>query len=274
MPATLVILSRPIISAAALILALLLAAPLAADTLLTKRRDADDFIALNGTVSQGAKNQKVEIWIGPDRARRDDGQIAVILRLDQRKIYFVNHPEKIYTVTDLRQEGGRWVAEIPSPQPKGLPEGVSFDREEERKVWRFSARAEPTGETRKIGPWQATRYNIVLSNQAGTAQRLGLDWWVAPDLKIEDAPLRTLLRILASASAKGDEWLATILDLPGYPVLFEKKEKQPDVDVKTREELVSVKEKEAPAGIYELPSGYRLLDFSEYMSLYGLPDLL
>jgi hypothetical protein len=265
---------RTIAAAAALVLGLLLAAPLAADTLLTKKRDADDFIGPNGTVSQSAKNQKVEIWIGPDRVRRDDGQTAVLLRLDQRKIYFINRPEKTYAVTDLRQKDGRWVAEIPSPLPKGLPEGVSLDMEEERKVWRFSARAEPTGETRKIGSWQATRYNIVLSNQAGTAQRTGLDWWVAPDLKVEDAPLRTLLRILAAAAPQGDEWLAAVLDLPGHPVLFERKDKQPDVDVKTREELVSVKESAPPAGIYELPAGYRLQDFREYMSLYGLPDPL
>lgn len=248
---------RPI-TAAALVLALLLAVPLAADTLLTKKRDADDFVALKGTISQGAKNQKVEIWIGSDRVRRDDGKNAVILRLDQRKLYLINHSEKIYAVVTV-------------------PPGLSLSKagqDEMQRTWNLSAQAEPTGQTRKIGPWRASRYKIALSNQVGTGQRIELDCWMAPDLKIEDSSLRTLMRLLASARHEGDEWLEAILDLPGHPVLFERKEKQPEVDVKTREELVSVKESAPPAGIYEPPSDYQLQDFGEYTSLYGLPDPL
>ncbi|HBL27274.1 MAG TPA: hypothetical protein DD490_10605, partial [Acidobacteria bacterium] len=47
-------------------LCLLSASSLAADVLLTKKRDADEF-GFQDRVTQGAKNQKVEIWIGPDR---------------------------------------------------------------------------------------------------------------------------------------------------------------------------------------------------------------
>lgn len=152
---------------AASFLALILTAPLTADTLLTKKRDADEMISPTGSLSPGAKNQKVEIWIGPDRVRRDNGPTSLLLRLDQRKLYFINHPDKTYTVTDLRQEGGRWVSDLASSLPNGVPLPKTA-LEDMRKVWQLSARAEPTGKSRKIGSWQAAHYKIVLSDQTGT----------------------------------------------------------------------------------------------------------
>jgi hypothetical protein len=80
--------------------------------------------------------------------------------------------------------------------------------------------------------------------------------------------------LLASFRPAGDEWLATVLTLPGHPVLYERVEKQPDVEVKVREELVSVREREAPAGIYDVPAGYRVIDLAAYHEASGWPDPL
>ena len=239
-------------------LCLFFASSLAADVLLTKKRDADEFI-FQGRAAPGAKNQKVEIWIGPDRVRRDAGPMTLILRLDQKKLYFVNHADRTWSATDLRQEGARWTATATYIFSPG------------QEVWRWHARTELTKETRKVGSWQAARHQVALSNETGTAERIRLDWWVAPDVKVADAPLRTLMLLLASLGPAGDEWLATVLAIPGHPVLYEQVEKQPDVDIKVREELVSVQEKEAPGGIYEVPAGYRVIDLAEYHESYGWP---
>jgi hypothetical protein len=241
---------------AAAALALFCASALSADTLLTKRRDANEFISLQGQISPGAKHQKVEIWIGSDRVRRDDGRIALILRLDQHKLYLVNHAQRVYTVSDAQLDGSQ-----KAPQPGMTP-------------FQFHAKAEPTGEKRTIGSWQAVRYQVALISETGHGERIRLTWWVAPDLAIEDAPLRALQRLLASASPEGEEWMATLLSLPGQPVLFERAEKLPEVEVKSREELVSVKRGEAPPGIYEPPAGYRLMDFFEYRESFGVPGAL
>jgi hypothetical protein len=241
---------------------LALASPSIADVLLTRIRNADEFI-FESRVSPGAVNQKVEIWIGSDRIRRDDGKTALILRLDQKKLYLVNHAEKTYAATDLRQEGGRWLATA-----------TFVSSGPDKDVWTLHAKVEPTGETRKIGSWQAAKHRVVLSNEAGTGNRLRVDWWIDPDLKVEDAALRTLMRLLASFGPTGDEWLATVLAVPGHPVLYERVEKQPEVDVKIREELKSIKEGEAPMGTYDPPAGYRLMDLGDYRNAYGWPSPL
>jgi hypothetical protein len=72
----------------------------------------------------------------------------------------------------------------------------------------------------------------------------------------------------------GDDWIATLQSVPGQPVLFERVEQLPEMEVKAREELVGVERREAPAGTYELPAGYRRIDFQEYRSTFGLPGPL
>lgn len=242
-------------------LCLLSASSLAADVLLTKKRDADEF-GFQDRVTQGAKNQKVEIWIGPDRVRRDDGRTALILRLDQKKLYFINHTDRTWSATDLRQKGTRWTATATFLPPPG------------QEVWRWHAKTEPTGETRKVGSWQAAGHRIALTSETGMAERVRLVWWVASDLRVDDAAWRVLTSLLASFDPAGEEWVAAVQTIPGHPVLFEQAVQQPEVEVTLREELVAVKEGEAPAGLYEVPDGYRVIDLAAYREAYGWPPPL
>jgi hypothetical protein len=233
-----------------------------ADSHWVLRRTADHF-ETEGRASAPAKNSKIELWSAADRVRRDDSRSALILRLDQKKLYLVNHSERVYTAAEVQQKRGRWTMTA----APAIPEQI-------RQVWQLKAKIEPTGEIRKVGSWQAERHRVVLSNEAGTGGRTQLDWWVAPNLRKEDGALRTLLRLQASFDVSGDAWMTSLLALPGVPVLFEKAEKLPDVEVKTREELESVEEGEAPAGIYDPPAGYRQLDFKVYGETYFFPSPL
>jgi hypothetical protein len=70
---------------------------------------------------------------------------------------------------------------------------------------------------------------------------------------------------------EGDEWIATLQSVPGPPVLFERVEKFPEMEVKAREELVAVERKAAPAGTYEVPAGHRSISYEEYLRTFGAP---
>lgn len=249
---------RPLSVAALLLLLGVTALP--ADTLLKKLRTADE-VPAPGRIAESYKNRKVEIWIGADRVLRDDGRTALLLRLDQRKLYIADRAQKMYVALDLEQKDGRWRAITGLPATPGGAE-----------AWVIHAKAEPTQETRQVGAWKALRYQVALSNEIQRANRIRFSWWVAPDLTIEDAPLRTLTRILASLSFSGDEWIETLQSLPGQPVLFERVEQLPDTEAKAREELVAVEHREAPAGTYEVPAGFHPLAVQEYLHAYGVPE--
>lgn len=250
---------KPILVAACC-LGLLVALPLPADILLTKKRDADDFSFQRRAT--GGKDQRVRIWIAADRVRRDNGLVGQILRLDQRKLYLFHHAERVFTILAVGEKRDRLIAKYRS-QPPMLAEAEA--------AWRIQARITPTGDRRDIAGWQAQGYGVELANEAGTATRIKLQWWVAPDLRLADLPLRQLMRLLASLDPGGEQWVADLLALPGHPVRFIQDEQQPDVVVTTREELLSVEEKEAPGGTYEPPAGYRHLEPMEYSQAVGWP---
>ncbi len=252
------------IRAAGCCLAWLVAAPLAADTLLVKQRDADEF-SFQGR-STGGKDQRVRIWIGADRVRRDNAVNGQILRLDQHQLYLFDHTARVVTRLEVREQRDRLVAKHSSGLPAPPPETGA--------VWRIHASITPAGEQRDVAGRQAEAYRVELANEAGTAARIKLRWWVAPELRLDDLPLRRLMRLLASLEPGGEQWVADLLSLPGHPVLFIHEVQQPDDVVTTREELLSIEEEPAPAGTYEPPGGYRHLEPEEYRQAVGWPGAL
>src|SRR3954451_17868473 len=77
--------------AAVPLLLLLLAAPAAADTLLTVRSSVE------GLKMDQPPTGQVHIWMAADRLRRDEGETSTIVRLDRGKVYLLNHGDKTYS---------------------------------------------------------------------------------------------------------------------------------------------------------------------------------
>src|SRR5438132_939248 len=72
------------------LLCLLLAAPAAADPLLTVPSSVAGLKMDQRTTGQ------VRLWIATDKLRRDEGETSTIVRLDRGKVYVLNHADKTY----------------------------------------------------------------------------------------------------------------------------------------------------------------------------------
>ena len=59
----------------------------------------------------------------------------------------------------------------------------------------------------------------------------------------------------------GAEWIKQIMALEGFRVLQETSVNMMGTEFKMLEELVSIEEKDAPAGTYSPPEGYKLEPF-------------
>ena len=213
------------------LLLLLLSAPAAADTLLTLRS------SIEGLKMDQPGNGEVKIWLGGDRLRRDEADVSYILRLDRGKLYIVNHGEKTYT--ELAVPGD--LEKIVSPAGSQLKVQVTA-----------------TSETRKIGGWTARKYDVALSNPQGL--RLDTTIWTSKDIAFHEAYSR-LAANLAALQPGAAEWARKLQQIEGFPVLQETEVDMAGSRFKTREELVSVETKDAPAGAYEPPAGYRARPF-------------
>jgi hypothetical protein len=215
------------------------------DSLLTVKSHADAF-QLKGE-TQPAKDNEVRIWVAGDRIRRDEGDTSMILRLDRNKLFLVHHPEKTYNELTLPVDFVRLM-------PKGKEElGQTW-----AKQMRLTVKVTPSAETKKINGWTAQRLQMEIASAMG--MKIGTTLWVSKDIASYSA-LNKLTAALAALQPGAADWSQKLSQLEGFPVL-----KEDDVDAlgahfRTREELVSVETKAAPAGIYDPPVGYKAEPF-------------
>lgn len=220
---------------AAFALLLLLATPAVADTLLTVRS------SIEGLKIAPSQAEPIRIWIGGekgDRLRRDEGDTSYILRLDHGKLYVINHADKTYSELPLPIDA-RKIGAPPEMQVK--------------------AQVTATGETKKIGSWNVRKYRVDITNPAGL--HLDTTVWASSDVASHQALTRLAASIAALQPGSAD-WSLKLGQIEGFPVLQEADVTMGTSHFKTREELVGIETKDAPAGAYDPPAGYTLQPYA------------
>lgn len=205
---------------------LLLAAPAAAGTLLTIRSSVEG-------LRMEQPRREIRIWIDGDKVRRDDGESSTILRLDQGKLYQLNHEEK--TCIEIPLAGLQ----------KATPSGAQM-----------KVQVSATGEAKKIATWNARRYKVEISSPEGL--RMETNIWASTEVESYGAYNRLAAALAALQPGSGD-WARKLQQIEGFPVVQESNVTMGTSHFKTREELVSVETKDAPAGAWEPPAGYKVL---------------
>jgi len=214
--------------AAVPLLLLLLAAPVAADTLLTVRSSVEGLKMDQPTTGQ------VHIWVAADKLRRDEGETSTIVRLDRGKVYLLNHGDKTYV-------------ELTAPDvQKPVPPAEAA----------IKVKVTATGETKKVGGWNARQYKVDISSPEGL--HLDTTIWASKDVASHQA-YGKLAAVLAALQPGSAQWARQMQQIEGFPVLQESDVTMGGSRFKTREELAAVETKEAPAGTYDPPAGYRAL---------------
>jgi uncharacterized protein DUF4412 len=214
------------------LLLLLVAAPAAADTLLTIRSSVE------GLKMDQPQSGEIKIWIAGDRLRRDEGDTSYILRLDRNQLYVVNHAEKTYS-------------ELPVP--------IDLQKIAPPEAAQMKVQVTPTNEIRKIAGWSSRKYKVDLTSPAGL--HLDTTIWASTEIASYQAYNR-MAASLASLQPGSAEWARKLEQIEGFPVVQEADVTMGGSRFKTREELVAVETKDAPAGAYEIPAGYTAQPFA------------
>lgn len=228
------------------LLLLIAGVPSHADTLLTLQSHVDSFQLMGETTP--AKDTKVQVWIGADRIRRDDGQVSSIVRLDRNRVYVVRHDDKTYSEIAL-----------PVDLRKLAPQGAEAVVDQMASAMKLTARITPTKETRKIGSWNTRKIQAAITSAIG--MKMDVAMWVSPEIEAHRA-FNKMAATLAALQPGAAAWAAELERIDGFPVLQESTVEVVGTRFKTREELVSVETRDAPAGAYELPAGYEPQPFN------------
>lgn len=239
---------------------LLISTALHADIFMKQKSHTDGFQMMGQT--QPAKDEIQDIWISQDKIRSDSPEQSVILRLDQNKMYMLNHGEKTYA--ELPLDFGNKV----DSKMKEAMEGEDMDPEQKESMMKMmqgmsemKVTITPTGETKKIGNWNCQKYIQTMETMMGPTNS---EIWATEDLKM-DYDLYS--KFMAAMSGQGGTLSNMMTDMAkemkkikGVPVLTVSSMNMMGASIKSTQELIEFKEGNAPAGIFDLPKGYKKTD--------------
>lgn len=211
-----------------------------ADTLLTTKEHQDGFTVMGQT--QPAKDSTQKMWVGKDRLRMDSEDGGMLVRADQKKLYIINHGEKKYSALDL-----------PVDFKKLFPAEMAAMADQMLQMMKMEATVTPTAETRKINQWNCRRYDVAVK-MAMTESKQSV--WASPDVKFEFPAYELLTTVQFALSPSMEALAKEFKKIEGQHVLTETVTTVMGSSIKARTELVSVENKPAPAGTYEVPAGY------------------
>ena len=238
--------------AAVVLAALLLSAPLAfADTVVTIRSVSDGMPGAPGM----AKDETSELWIAGDKFRKDAGEQSFVVDLEAQKLFIIDHSGKSCQTADL-----------PLDLVKLVPEEMRGMFEQMAERMNMQIEVTPTEEAREIAGYPAKLYRVKARSDQGL--ELDQDLWMTEAVKFDVTGYKKMAEALFSMQPIGADWKKEILAIKGFPVLQETTVRMMGNEIKSREELISVEEKEAPAGAYAPPPDYEVKPF-DFMAGFG-----
>lgn len=172
------------------------------------------------TGSTDGEASTVKLWSSADPMARVDDNGKVISQLTSGAGYIISDKRKTCFAFPQQQDGGALAA-------------AEVDVRE-------------TGESRQIGSWQAKGFELTVTTDDDPIE---IAAWVSEDLPADVGGERAFTERMLTADTA---WLMGLFDLGGYPV----RQEIGMGPIKTISELVSVEEKSAPSGIYDIPAGY------------------
>jgi Domain of unknown function (DUF4412) len=222
--------------------AILAAAPLAADQVLTLASHTDEMKMMGHTTP--AKDEIHTYWFGESGVRYDFGDTSVIIRPDLKKFFFVNHPDKTVSAIDLpfdfKSLGGPEMAQMMEMMAKQMQASVTVT---------------PETRTGSFAGFDCTYAHIdvkmmmmTMSTESCNSERMPIDF-----------DRYKALQESFSQLAPNTDWIKEMTEkVKGFPVRSDTSVTVMGNEIKSWNELKSVEDKTPPAGYYDPPAGYTM----------------
>lgn len=231
------------------LLALLLISGIAgADTKIIKRSHTDPVTIMGQT--QPAQDETSTTWFADDRMRVDQGTSTVLVRMDQKKLYLVDHSEKTYTTIELPLD----MAKLMPPEMAGPM----------MEMMKFKATVTPRNEKRTVAGFETTGYDLVLESQM---MQMKSTVWVTKAVEFNLVGARAMAEEMMRLQPGMADIVAELRKLDGYTIAQENVATMMGSQIKSSETVESIEESSAPEGGYDPPAGYKAkkFDFMEMM---------
>lgn len=200
-----------------------------------------------------AVDEVQKTWFAKDRLRMDGAESGLLIRVDQKMMYIIDHKNKKASSAELPLD----FAKIAGPEAAGQITQMLA-------AMKMTATTTPRDETKKIGTWTARRYDIAMTSAMG--MKIDIAIWSTKDVPVDFAAYRDMMANMQGMNPSMADLVNEMKKIDGMAVLTDMTMNLMGTEVKTHNEVTSVEAKDAPPGTYEVPAGYAV----EKLSLQGL----
>jgi len=228
-----------------------------ADIFMKQKRHSDPFQIMGR--SQPGTDTTTVFWIGENKVRTDfeTAKTSTILMVDKKLAVMIDHAKRQYS-------------EMPLDLDKIFKEDRAGTRDDQEKTevtitmhgrvaakggLGWSANVTETGETKKIGDWNCRKYLIEMNIGMGGVSTS--EAWATEDLKVDYTTAFAAANGLRARLPGFEQTVREMKKVKGFIVLQRETVRMMGAEVKSTTELAECVEKDAPAGTYDIPAGYK-----------------
>ncbi len=231
--------------AAVVAAAVVLAAPAAADKVVTLKSHTDA-MAMMGQKTP-AKDEVYKYWFGTDAVRYDAGNLSTVVNFGAKNLIYIQHDTKIFSVIDL-----------PVDFKKLVPPEMAPMMEQMSGMMNASASVAETGKSGSYGGYDCKFYKVDISMAMMSTT---MNTCVTKALPFDFSRYRELVEAQAEMFPN-TKWMKELAKLEGFPVRSETTTTMMGKSFGSWQEVESVDDLAAPAGNYGPPAGYTEQDFN------------
>ncbi len=230
--------------------------PAHADIYMKYKQHTEPFQMMGKT--QPAKDEIRETWITKDMIRSDTKESTVIMRVDQKRIYHINHQNKTYMEMPLEMDK---IAEKAIDEKKisaqEKAKAKQFMQGMMQNMTKMQATVTETNEKKKIGKWNCTKYLQKMTTPMGPSES---EIWATAEIKM-DTDLANRMQAAGIMAMPGmqatmEDLIKEMKKMKGVPVLTISTSNVMNTSVKSTHELMEQAEKQVPTDFYAPPKGY------------------
>jgi len=225
-----------------------------ADTMIKQVSERGAFEAMGQ--KNPATSDTSTIWMGDNKAAMNQGDTAsVIMLYDKNIIYMIDHNHKSY-------------AEVPIDALGDLEKMMGGGEDAKKKMeqmkpmmdmMKMKATVTPTEETMKIGDWNCKKYDVKMTMGMGGAD---IEIWATEDAKVDFEKVRKLTSSFQGVLPGYQDYMAEMQKIKGLAIKTVHKVNMMNVEIQSTNEIIEIKDMDAPAGTYTLPEGYEKTDMA------------
>lgn len=224
---------------AAALLVLLLATPAFAQDVLVRVKTHSDAIEVGGQ-SQPPRDDVAEQWFTDGKTAQRSGTTGLIVDLGASAAYLVNHADKSFVQVAL-----------PIDMTKILPPEV----QQMAPMLQMTATVTPTSETKTVGRWPCTGYDVTLSVMG---MPMSLRVWASTEVpaKLLDFSAKVMPAFLQGQMRMSADAVKEFAKIKGFQIATELSAEMMGARMHTTTETIEILEQAAPAGTFAPPAGY------------------